>query len=1301
LVRTDPLSPSNARNPHVIGSAEAGSTVRIFADACLSAAIATGSAAALASSGIAVEVPPNTTTVLYANATSATGATSDCSAMGLTYTHDGLPPSVPVLTGTNPSSPANNNHPALLGESDADTDIHVYTDPQCNGSTLVIGAVDLLLQGRLIVDIPDNTTLTFYARAFDRAGNASGCSNGITYVEDSIAPAAPTLTGTSPSSPANENHPRVLGSAEAGASVRIFGDAMCALVIGEGTAEDLAAGGIPVAVDDNTTTTFYAQAEDAAGNLSACSDTGILYVEDSTPPAPPILLSTMPPSPSNASTTPNILGRAEPGSSVQLYTDADCRMKAGVPTTADANGSFSVPEMVAENSTTTFYANATDISGNASTCSSPISYTSDTIALPPDGLATLPSSPANANRPSVTGHTEPGALVRIYRDEPCTGDATAMGVADSSGAFSIEVSVEDNTTSQFYANMTDLAGNTSGCSQPVSYVEDSAAPRPPVLTGTLPRPPANENHPLVVGTAEPLAVVRVYANNVCTGVPVTSGPVDASGNFQVPVTVPDNSSTTFYADAMDAAGNVSGCSPSGVTYIEDSGLPSAPVLVTSVPSSPATNNAPRIMGSADAGTTVRLYLDPACTMFAAQGDATTFASPGIQVSVADNTTTTFYATATKMTGSVSACSTTFVTYKEDSVAPTVASVTPPNGSLGVPLTTVATATFSEPMDPATISGTTFAVTGNGSLIAGNVSYNGTTATFTPSGNLPYGITFTATVSTGAKDLAGNPLAAPFSWTFATPPPPDTTPPTVQSVTPLAGASQVDWTITVTATFSEPMDPSTVNAQSFLVTEVGTPVEGTVTYSGNTATFTPSRALSLHGPYKATITTAVRDLAGNAMVAPFSWNFSTKDGQWGSVQYLPITTNLDTDVYISVANDGTAVAIESEQPQPGAATNGVYVQRFDPDGGTWSGRRLLDDSATLVQPTAAATAAGNMIAIWRHRDVGLGECLNGSPSDCTMSSRYDAQSQSWSPMSVVDHQRKGCPDWSRDPTPMSVGLASSGAVIVNELLQSSTPSLDTTTAGNPENWAVHYDPTLATWSTPVLLSNDPSLGAALAGGNRPQMLIASDGSAIVSINLCTWRYDPTLTTWSPPVCRYATPGSVSGWAIAMNSVGDGILVWNESGPSTNLGYVDRFDTAAGQWQGPSSIPNAPGWPTNVALDGLGSATVIWGNTSAPKFQVFSSRYDAVSGLWQDPVRVQDQVDWGWTAGFDAAGRGALLVSKQSGKYLLRFYPDVGWQPPSPVTWPSFFTHLALDGRGRGFAFGTYPDFGFSNQYARFE
>ena len=85
-----------------------------------------------------------------------------------------------------------------------------------------------------------------------------------------------------------------------------------------------------------------------------------------------------------------------------------------------------------------------------------------------------------------------------------------------------------------------------------------------------------------------------------------------------------------------------------------------------------------------------------------------------------------------------------------------------------------------------------------------------TVTFTPTSALAAGTTYTASVS-GAKDTAGNVMTA-TSWTFTTAasPPPDTTPPTVTSRTPAAGATGVPTSTSVTATFSEAVDPASVS-----------------------------------------------------------------------------------------------------------------------------------------------------------------------------------------------------------------------------------------------------------------------------------------------------------------------------------------------------------------------------------------------------------------------------------------------------------------------------------------------------------
>ena len=112
--------------------------------------------------------------------------------------------------------------------------------------------------------------------------------------------------------------------------------------------------------------------------------------------------------------------------------------------------------------------------------------------------------------------------------------------------------------------------------------------------------------------------------------------------------------------------------------------------------------------------------------------------------------------------------------------PAVTSVTPPNGTAGVcPNNTIITATFSKPMNAATLTTSTFTVTSAGGAVAGAVTYVAATqiATFTPSANLALNTLFTATITTGAQDTFGNGLAANFVWTFTTaaavcaPPPP--------------------------------------------------------------------------------------------------------------------------------------------------------------------------------------------------------------------------------------------------------------------------------------------------------------------------------------------------------------------------------------------------------------------------------------------------------------------------------------------------------------------------------------------------
>src|SRR5437764_801199 len=105
--------------------------------------------------------------------------------------------------------------------------------------------------------------------------------------------------------------------------------------------------------------------------------------------------------------------------------------------------------------------------------------------------------------------------------------------------------------------------------------------------------------------------------------------------------------------------------------------------------------------------------------------------------------------------------------------------------------------------------------------------------------------------------------------------PSVTAPTVSSETPASSATGICQSATVTATFSEAMNPTTINSTTFTVTGPGsTPVAGVVSYAASTATFTPNSPLALNTLYTATITTGAQDVFGDALASNFVWTFTT-------------------------------------------------------------------------------------------------------------------------------------------------------------------------------------------------------------------------------------------------------------------------------------------------------------------------------------------------------------------------------------------------------------------------------------------
>jgi subtilisin family serine protease len=111
-------------------------------------------------------------------------------------------------------------------------------------------------------------------------------------LEPTPPPDPPQLQATSPASPADDNEPRVLGTAAAGTSIDVYANATCAgAPAASGSVAELESAGIAVGVADNTTIQIAATATDAHGT-SACS-APISYTEQTPPPPGPVGPSTV------------------------------------------------------------------------------------------------------------------------------------------------------------------------------------------------------------------------------------------------------------------------------------------------------------------------------------------------------------------------------------------------------------------------------------------------------------------------------------------------------------------------------------------------------------------------------------------------------------------------------------------------------------------------------------------------------------------------------------------------------------------------------------------------------------------------------------------------------------------------------------------------------------------------------------------------------------------------------------------------------------------------------------------------
>jgi hypothetical protein len=775
--------------PTLTGTAEAGSTVRLFDGATLLGnGIATGGTYTITSSTLA-----NGSHTITAQATDQAANTGPPST-GTTVTIDTIAPAgtpAPLLSAASDSGTSSSDRltnvttPVFTGTAEAGSTVELYSTAILIGSGPTTAGAYSITSTALTTGA---TTIT--AKAIDVAGNISVSSPSVVVTIDVTAPAQPGTpvlaaagdTGRSATDKITSiTTPTITGTTTTATTVTLYSTvgANPATVIGTFYAASTSFAIVATALPD-ATHVITAKATDAAGNLSPVSTSISVVIDTVAPPAPSAPLLVAGTSDTGRSSTDRITNNTRPvvtgtNDSKAIVTLFDAATQIGVVTTTTTT--YSITSSLLGAGTHTFSATSVDVAGNAGPASATTTITIDTTApAVPSAPALAAASDSGASssdritRTTVltfTGTGEDVSYVRLYDGAAATG--TSPGPTVSGGAYSGATSTLTGGTHTFTARATDVAGNISAASGSTVVVVDLVVPTVTVNQAAGQSDPTTSS-PIgfTVSFSEPV-VGFINTDITYTGTALaTTAAVSGNGPvYDVLVSGMTKSGTVIpavvAAPAPDVSRNANTASTSTdatVTYtdIAAPAAPSAPVITTATDSGASnsdgiTNNTkPVFTGTAEYASTVKIYRD-----------ATQIGSVVVPISGIYSYTTataftngsyTMTATATDPSLNVSPASIgTPVTV--DTVAPSVTL----NQALGQadPTSNASinfTATFNGPVvgftgiGYITMSGTalanTFVVTGTGP--AYNVAVSGMSKSGTVIPALALG---------AAKDLAGN------------------------------------------------------------------------------------------------------------------------------------------------------------------------------------------------------------------------------------------------------------------------------------------------------------------------------------------------------------------------------------------------------------------------------------------------------------------------------------------------------------------------------------------------------------------
>ncbi len=468
--------------------------------------------------------------------------------------------------------------------------------------------------------------------------------------------------------------------------------------------------------------------------------------------------------------------------------------------------------------------------------------------------------------------------------------------------------------------------------------------------------------------------------------------------------------------------------------------------------------------------------------------------------------------------------------------------------------------------------------------------------------------------------------------------------TLMNSDPADGASNVVRSVTPALNFSTALNRATVAPGRITLHSVAGTQKTTFSVTGEQLKLLPGNTLLPFTRYTIDVA-GLRGVDGEALAAPLSIDFTTRDAAWQTATLVERNAAYATQPQLAVSANGTAFAMWL---QHNGTSFSAWVNRYLPNTG-WVQAVALEGAHDFdsFDPTIAADRNGNALALWDRYDgtqwsIWANHYAAGAGwSGAQVITNNTATSSGTIPQVAFDSNGNAIAVWSQYDAGVQSILANrymagsgwSTPVVINAgdgATNQQNPKIGFDAQGNAiAIWQASLNGVTLVWANRYVAGSDWGSAQVIqsdqtTSGSSAQLGVDDSGNAIAvweqAENVYATRYVVNSSWGTATLLNTASNGF--GPQLAVNAKGNAFVVWGQvvvsnttEIPSTRGIIWGNHYTVDGGWEAATLLQSPNGFTADspqVAIDASGNALAAWDQFNGSVYRIYTTRYQVGNG-----------------------------------------------------------------------------------------